>query len=202
MSTRFRKYLLISLALCFKTTVAQAHLVSTRFGDFYGGMLHPISALEHIFPWLAMGLLAGLQGPQRGRWMLLVFPMALLVGSVLAWWLPSVSVMTSLNTVSFMVLGGLVALAWSLPVSVLVILGMVFGLSHGYGNGLAMTGDMNRSLFVVGVASVGYVIITLVAALTTVIAQKRNWVMVAIRAAGSWIAAIGILLVGVKFAVG
>lgn len=199
MSKRLGEYLLISLPLFFSTTTAQAHLVSTRFGDFYGGMLHPISALEHIFPWLALGLLAGLQGPRRGRWVLLVFPVALLVGTVLAWLWPSVSLMTILNMVSFVVLGGLVALAWSLSVSVIVTLGLVFGLSHGYGNGLAMTDETNRSLFVAGVASAGYVIITLVTALTTVIARKRNWTMVAVRAAGSWIAAIGILLVGVEF---
>ena len=65
----------------------QAHLVSTRFGDFYGGMLHPLSALEHALPWLAVGLLAGFQGARFGRWILLAFPVGLLLGLMYAWYL-------------------------------------------------------------------------------------------------------------------
>lgn len=200
MTRRFCRRLIIALALLVPATAAQAHLVSTRFGDFYGGMLHPVSALEHVFPWLALGLLAGLQEPQRGRWMLLLFPLGLLGGMGLAWLSPSLGLMAGVNMLSFVVLGGLVALAWPLPLSVLGGLGILFGTSHGYGNGLAITAETNAALFVAGVASAGYVIITLVTTVTVMLSQKQTWIMIAFRAAGSWIAAIGILWVGVELA--
>src|SRR5262249_19117849 len=60
--------------------VAQAHLIDTRLGDFYGGVLHPLSGFEYALPWLAVAILAGLQGTRHARWVFAVFPLGLLVG--------------------------------------------------------------------------------------------------------------------------
>jgi hydrogenase/urease accessory protein HupE len=59
---------------------AAAHLVSTRFGELYSGLLHPLTTLQHLVPWLALGLLGGLQAPRTARWALLAFPLAVLAG--------------------------------------------------------------------------------------------------------------------------
>jgi len=72
----------LCLAALFQPAPAAAHLVNTRFGNFYDGMLHPLTAMEHMIPWLAIGLLAGPQ-PKAGRWMLLTFPIGLALGTVL-----------------------------------------------------------------------------------------------------------------------
>jgi urease accessory protein len=176
--------------------MARAHLVSTPFGDFYGGMLHPVTALEHLLPWPGVGLLAGFQEPTRGRWMLLAFPIGLLVGLGLAQWAPLVVSLSSVNVASFIVLGVLVALAWPLPLWVLTGLGLAFGVSHGHENGLAMSQQTNASLFLAGVAAAGYVVVTLMAALVSCLSQKRHGFRVAVRAAGSWIGAIGIMMAG------
>ena len=37
---------------------AHAHLVSTRFGEYYAGLLHPVITLSHLIPWLALALVA------------------------------------------------------------------------------------------------------------------------------------------------
>lgn len=188
----------VSALLLLVPAMARAHLVSTPFGDFYGGMLHPVTALEHLLPWLGLGLLAGFQHPTRGRWMLLVFPIGLLVGLGLAQWAPLVAPLSSLNVASFIVPGVLVALAWPVPLWALTGVGLAFGISHGHENGLAMSQQINVSLFVAGVAAAGYFVVTLIAALVSFLSQKRHGFRVAVRAAGSWIAAIGVMMVGLS----
>ena len=84
-------------------------MLDNRFGDFYGGVLHPLTALEHALPILALGLLAGQQGERAARWLVLTFPLALLLGAVLATVTPLLPSMSLLNAVSFVVLGLLVA---------------------------------------------------------------------------------------------
>ena len=64
------RWLAATLALVAVPLEAQAHLVNTRLGDFYGGMLHPLTGFEDALPWLALAVLAAFQGPHRARWLL------------------------------------------------------------------------------------------------------------------------------------
>ena len=178
---------------------AQAHLVTTRFGAFYSGMLHPLTALGQLLPWLALGLLAGLQDVKVGRWVLLAFPAALLAGVSLSVAYPELIALSQVNNLSFVLLGGLVGLAWRLPTPALVALSLILGLIHGYENGLAMTAGSDPALFAVGVTVAGYVAVTLVAAFTLFLRNKVGWGGIAVRAVGSWIAAIGIMMVGLDY---
>jgi urease accessory protein len=176
---------------------AFAHSLSNRFGDFYGGMLHPVTALEHALPIFALGLLAGQQGARAARWVLLVFPLALLLGATLATVAPALSWVSLLNKASFALLGALVAGAWRLPLPAVGGLAALFGLSHGYENGMAMTPDVAAHLFVPGVALIGFLLAALVSAATLALSARAEWLCIAVRVAGSWIAAIGILMLGV-----
>jgi urease accessory protein len=177
---------------------ASAHMVDNRFGDFYGGVLHPLTALEHALPILALGLLAGQQGERAARWLVLVFPLALLTGAVLATVTPLLPSMGLLNAVSFIALGLLVAVNWPLPLTVLIALGAVFGLSHGYENGRAMGPDSAMHLFIPGIALAGGLVTALVSAATIDLAA-RTWARVGVRVVGSWIAAIGIMTIGLAW---
>lgn len=178
---------------------AHAHLASTRLGDYYAGLLHPLTAFENLLPWLALGLLAGLHNGPAARWLLLVFPASVCMGAALSQLLPAVPGTSEFNLFSFVALGGLVALARPLPAAALLGLGALFGLAHGYGNGLALPPGGNLLLFVAGVTTAGYVAITLTTAATRAFVQERFWAAIAVRAAGSWIAAIGIMMVGIGF---
>jgi urease accessory protein len=80
---------------------------------------------------------------------------------------------------------------------VLVALGVLFGVSHGYENGRAMGPDTATYLFTLGVATIGGLITALVSAATIDLAATAAWPRVAVRIAGSWIAAIGIPMIGV-----
>ena len=177
---------------------ASAHTIDNRFGDFYGGLLHPLTALEHALPILALGLLAGQQGERAARWLVLGFPLALLIGAVLAVMTPALPSMRFLNAASFVVLGLLVAAGQRLPLTLLIALGGVFGLSHGYENGRAMGPDTAVHLFVPGIAVAGGLVIALVSAATIDLAT-RTWARVGVRVVGSWIAAIGIMTIGLAW---
>jgi len=174
---------------------AHAHAIGTRLGDFYGGLLHPVLTLEHVFPLIALGLWAGQHGPAGGRRVLVTFPLALLAGAMVgvmgrAWpW------MAEVNKVSFLVLGLLVAWARRWPTTVLVALAAVFGFSHGYGNSLGMEFQTAPPLFISGLLVAGVWMMALGSALTIVLSRRAEWLQVAVRVAGSWIAAVGIMIV-------
>lgn len=175
---------------------AHAHLVSSRFGDFYAGLLHPVTAFENMLPWLALGLLAGLQGGRPVRWLLVVFPLAAFIGALLAPLVPGIAGLAPFNLASFVALGALVALARPLAPALLLGLGALFGLSHGYDNGLALSKGGSIVLFASGVMTAGYLTIVLTTATTLAIASERAWARIAVRAVGSWIAALGIMMLG------
>jgi urease accessory protein len=177
---------------------AFAHTVDNRFGAFYGGALHLLSVFEHALPTLALGLLAGQQGERARRWLVLVFPLALLIGAGLAGALPPLPSMDILNAASFVALGLLVAAGSQLPLPVLIALGAVFGLSHGYENGRAMAPGTATHLFILGVATAGGLVVGLVSAATSDLAA-RAWARVGVRIVGSWIAAIGIMTIGLAW---
>jgi hydrogenase/urease accessory protein HupE len=73
-------------------------------------------------------------------------------------------------------------------------LAVVFGLVHGYLNGAAMSQAKLGALGLVGIVSTLFVTVALAAAM--VVAIRVPWGRIAVRVAGSWIAAVGLLLLG------
>jgi hydrogenase/urease accessory protein HupE len=73
-------------------------------------------------------------------------------------------------------------------------LALVLGLLHGYLNGSAMAQAKLGALGLTGIVTTLFVVVALAAAL--VVALRSPWARVAVRVAGSWIAAIGLLLLG------
>ncbi|HSN72508.1 MAG TPA: HupE/UreJ family protein [Steroidobacteraceae bacterium] len=177
--------------------VAHAHLVSTRFGDFYAGLLHPLTALENLLPWIALGLLAGMHEPRTSRWLLVLFPAGLAIGVWLGGEAPEWAALSTASYVAFIVLGLVVASGLRLPDTLLWSLGALCGLLYGYDNGLAMVRTTNALLFCAGVTTAGYVTLALLAAGSSLV-RERKWGTIAIRAASSWIAAVGIIMVTVS----
>lgn len=187
-------------ALLLAPQLAQAHLVSTPFGDFYGGMLHPITALEHLLPWLALGLLGGIQMKERSRWLLLVFPASVLLGVCLGVALGAPTWLTLVNLTSLVLIAAPTIAGLRLPTAALAGLGGLFGATHGAANGGALTPEGNALLFVSGVTAASYLLIALVVALAYTLVHRFQWGQIAVRALSSWIAAIGVLMLGLQFA--
>jgi urease accessory protein len=178
---------------------AHAHLVNTRLGDFYGGMLHPLTGIEDVLPWLALAILAALQGPQRARWLIALFPLGLLAGAVVSIFAPALPFSPAIGAGLLAVTGLAVAAAIKLPLPLLVGLGMAIALLHGYHNGQAMAATTDPLLFISGVTAIGYVYLTLLTGIGIAFLQGAGgWRQIALRAGGSWAAAIGIMILGLQ----
>lgn len=184
----------VAVAAAVSARPAQAHLVNTDLGSFYGGALHPLTAPEHLLPILALALLAGQQGAATARRILLAFPLGLAAGAWSAFTFPGWTVAYGINLVSFLVFGVLVAGNWRLPQGVLEALALVFGATHGYANGgAAGVAGVSKDLFLAGLLTTGIVVVTVVPAF--VLRLDLVWGRMAVRVVGSWIAAIGLLMI-------
>jgi urease accessory protein len=178
---------------------AHAHLVNTRLGDFYGGMLHPLTGIEDMLPWFALAVLAALQGPQRARWLIAVFPLGLLAGAVLSIYVPALPISPAVGAGLLAVTGLAVAAAVKLPLPLLVVLGTAIALLHGYHNGQAMAASTDPLLFICGLTATGYVYLTVLTAIGIAFLEGTGgWRPIALRAGGSWAAAVGLMVLGLQ----
>jgi hydrogenase/urease accessory protein HupE len=175
---------------------AQAHLVTTGLGPVYDGLVHFALTPEDLVPALALALLAGLRGAAHGRGALLVLPAAWLLGGLLGL-VAHGGMRPALTSISFVLLGGLVAADARLPLYATTMLATLLGLCHGYLNGTAMAQPRLGTLGLLGIV---VAVFTLVAVAASCVAPLRAaWARVVVRVAGSWIAAIGLLLLGWGF---
>jgi urease accessory protein len=195
-----RRTLLVAASILLLPTPSHAHLVTTGLGPFYDGVSHFALTPEDFLPALALALLAGQRGSRAGRLALFALPVGWLLGGLvgLAW--PTISYAPAITTVSFLALGGLVAAEARLRPEWVAGLAVVLGLVHGYLNGAAMAQAKLGALGLVGVVSTLFVAIALAAAM--VVAIRVPWGRIAVRVAGSWIVAIGLLLLGWSFRAG
>ena len=183
---------------------AHAHIIATRLGDFYTGGLHPLSGLEDGALWLGLAVLAGSQPGRQGRYVLLAFPLSLLAGLAGAvWWaLPPVPAIG--DAAAMVVLGGLIASGIVLPRMIVVGLTVAVGVWRGAANATGIGPATDLLLFAGGFVLTGYVVVTLTAAIAVAVLRgSAPWRMIAVRAWGSWLAAIGLMfgsyvLAGVK----
>jgi urease accessory protein len=184
----------VAAAACVASSPASAHLMNTGFGPFYDGLAHPLVTPEDLLPVAAMALLAGLRGARPGRSIVFVLPAAwlagMLAGRVFApqgdpIWLPP------LLTIA---LGALVAADRSLPLPVVVICGALLGLLHGWWNGAGLAPANAGITGLLGVTVTIFVVTTLLSG--AVVSLRKPWLRLIVRVSGSWIAAIGLLMLG------
>ena len=191
---RQRLALVAAGLLLFLPQAAHAHLVNTGLGPFYDGVSHFGLTPEDLLPALALALLAGQRGARVGRTILFALPAAWLLGGVAGLAFPTIAEVPALPTGAFLLLGGLVAAEAPLPLRGTVLLAVVVGLLHGYLNGAAMSEARLGALGLAGIVTTLFVVVALAAA--AVVAIRVPWGRIAVRVAGSWIAAIGLLLLG------
>jgi urease accessory protein len=172
---------------------ASAHLNSTGMGPMYDGLLHFFLSPEDIVPVVALALLAGLRGPEYGRRALFLLPASWFVGCFLGtmfqW-----TVSWPVAAISFLVFGGLVAANAQLSVRTMTVLAGVLGLVHGWMNGAGVPWSLSLVGAYAGLVAGLFVVVALVSAF--VIRLQPPWTRIAVRVAGSWIVATGLLLLG------
>lgn len=187
---RTRRFALAT-ALALVPFAAEAHLVSTRFGELYSGLLHPLTTLLHLVPWACLGLLAGLQRAETSRWVPLAFPLAVVAGLVFSLAGSESHIVTTVNVLSFVVLGGAVALAIELPRWGFLALVALFGITHGFANAAPGVTGYDFVLYATGLGLAAYLWVTLVSGGAFALAKDFRWGTPALRALGSWVAAAG-----------
>ena len=174
---------------------AEAHAVYQGAGDFYAGMLPPLTSPEHVLPMLVLGALAGQNGLKRCEFVLWAFPAAMAAGGCIALMVPGLRGVLLLNVVSTVLLGALLAAAFTLPSWLILILSVGFGLPDGYANGSAIIGQIRPAVFIAGMVVASFILIAYTVAATSFLLRLRpTWIAIAVRVAGSWAAAIGLLV--------
>jgi hydrogenase/urease accessory protein HupE len=173
---------------------AHAHLVQTGFGAFYDGLAHVALTPADLLVVIAIALLAGQRGTQAARWTLFALPIACLAGSALGARMPTDASLPLLTTLTFGVAGALVAIDVKLRAAAISAFAIVAGLLHGYVNGATLVPGGARVLALAGAVTAVFCLFAILSAQITVL--HVGWTRIAVRVAGSWIAAAGVLMIG------
>jgi urease accessory protein len=197
---RMRRPALISFWLTLAVTLtatpsAHAHLMNTGFGPFYDGLTHLFVTPEDLLPVIALALLAGLRGPRFGRAVLFALPVAWLAGSAVGLLLAPQVTLPVAETIVTIALGALLAVDCPLPIAAVGGLAILLGLLHGSLNGSELPKtNASGQISATGVAVALFVVVSLLAGQAASVRVPRA--RVAVRVAGSWIVAIGLLMLG------
>jgi hydrogenase/urease accessory protein HupE len=174
---------------------AEAHLVTTGLGPVYDGIGHLLMTPQDLLPLLALALYSGLRGVKYGRGVLFLLPLIWLAGGV-AGLTVNITPPVVLPAVSFLLIGTLVAADIHLPPHVMTIPVIAAGLIHGFFSGSALKEDAGLLGLLGSVAAV-FILFSLTAAF--VASLRTPWTRIAVRVAGSWTVACGLLMLGWLF---
>jgi len=182
------------LAALVAASPAQAHLMNSGFGPFYDGLAHPLISPEDLLPAVAVTLLAGLGGARQGRLVLATLPSAWLAGMAAGFVIGLPTAPAWLIAAMTAIIGSLVASDLRLPLAVVIAVAAGLGALHGYDNGRDLAATAGALVAIVGIACSLFAVVSLVAGQVAVL--RAEWARLAVRISGSWIAAIGLLMLG------
>jgi hydrogenase/urease accessory protein HupE len=184
----------VAVLVCLGCPSAEAHLVTTGLGPVYDGIAHLALSPADMAVVVVLVLLAAMRGARHGRWVLALLPMAWLAGGVAGLMFPINASLGWATGLSLLVAGALVAADRNLTLPVVAVLAALIGAFHGYLTGAAFAREPSAALELTGELAALIVVATLVAGL--VLSVKAFWARVVLRVMGSWIAAMGLLLIG------
>ncbi len=172
---------------------AEAHLPSIGLGPIYDGIFHLLLSPEDLIPVIALALLAGQSGALSSRRVLWTLPLAWLAGGFTGMFL-GIPRGSALTCFSFLLLGGLIASNAKLSLQLIAALAALLGFFHGYLNGSGINRFNDGVYTIFGLALAVFVVVALFSSF--VIPLRRQWTLIVVRVAGSWIAASGLLILG------
>jgi hypothetical protein len=171
-----------------------AHLVETGFGAFYDGFAHVAVTPADLLVVVAIALFAGQRGSGAARLALFAMPIAWLAGGLVGARWPESAAWPLSTTLTFAAAGALVALNATLRDTGVALLAVVAGLLHGLVNGATTAPAGATPLALAGAITAIFCVTAILSAEVT--ALPAGWPRVAVRVAGSWIAAAGLLMLG------
>jgi hydrogenase/urease accessory protein HupE len=192
--SRLPLYAFVVFAFAMCAAPAEAHLNSTGMGPIYDGLMHFLTSPEDLVPVLALALLAGLRGAAYGRRALFTIPTAWLLGGLIGLTAAAANPHPIVAAAWFLLLGGMLAADAKLSLRVTTAMAALLGLYHGYLNGTGMGQVSSAAVALLGLVFAVFVLVALTAAI--VVQLRAHWARLAVRVAGSWIAASGLLMLG------
>ena len=171
---------------------ADAHLVTTGLGPLYDGIGHMLLSPEEWITVAGLGLLAGMRGPVAGRFVLFSLPCAWLLGGFAGYFI-TVALSSLFSAAALLIVGGLLAADLKADQNIVVTIAAVLGFLQGYLEGASLGTADGATLALLGTAAAAFVIVALAAGL---VVHVSGWRRIVVRVAGSWIVAVGILLLG------
>ena len=176
---------------------ADAHLMTTGLGPVYDGMMHVLVSPHDLLALAMVAVLGAMNGPVGGRRALFSLVPAWLV----AGWVASLGVSAASATwveivpiVSLLALGVLVAVDCALPAWLVSLVALAVGVAHGSLNGESLAADEAGNLVLAGITITVFAAVALAAG--GAVSLRAPWTRIALRAGGSWTAAIGLLTLG------
>jgi urease accessory protein len=193
-----------ALALAAAAGSAAAHSPIPGIGNFYSGAAHPFISPAHLIALLALGLVVGQRGQRAGgfgplRVPLIVLTATLVLGAVLAAgaWFGDPDTDRALLLLA--ALGALaVVAAWPAPLALVLLLAAAVALAVMLASAPSGVDASALRTSLVGTAVASLVVVAYAAVM--VAAAQRAWLAVAVRVAGSWIAAAALLVLALSFA--
>jgi hydrogenase/urease accessory protein HupE len=177
-------------------TPALAHPPPLGLTGFTGGALHPLFVIDHVLAVLAVGLLMGSQ--PRWRW-LPAISFVLGIAAGIAVMVSGAAPLYANETIlGIAVLSGvLVALAWPLSIRIGIALAGVLGIAIVLDSPPETLSIREANQTLAGTAFGATVF--LIAVRQAAQYARPLWARIAVRAAGSWIAAAAILALALRF---
>lgn len=180
------------ISLVLEPSVATAHLVTTGMGPVYDGIGHLLLTPEDLLPALAVALYAGMLGTAAGQRALFLLPLAWLLGGLAGLFAESQSP-PLLSALAFLTLGLLIAADLRCSITCFTVLTVGVGLVHGFFNGVSLQ-ESAAALRLIGITAALFVLMAIVSA--RIVSLQQPWTRIVVRVSGSWMAAIGLLMVG------
>lgn len=192
--TRVSLVMPVTVGLYAVPGAAHAHLVTSGLGPFYDGALHLLLSPGDLLGLIALALLAGLRGSVAARPTLIALTLCWLLAGLVGRELSPTTELAWLNFAVTVALGLLIAADIRLPSGLVAALGGLFGVFHGLLNGSTLTAQGDGATSLLGIVTTALVVVLLVSA--TVVSLRQFWARVAVRVAGSWIVAVGVMMLG------
>jgi urease accessory protein len=185
----------VLVCLVASTTPAHAHSPLMGIGGVFGGVIHALLIPEHGLGVLALGLVLGRQQQAGRRTGLLVFTAALGCGLAAAALLDEEMLAADILLVATGILGLMVAAAW-MPTLLALCLAAVAALTLGMDSKPDGISEAEAVRMLIG-SGFGAVLGLAIVAEGSVYLQG-NALRIAARVAGSWIAAIAIMVLALR----
>jgi urease accessory protein len=185
-------------ALLVATTPARAHDVAVGIGGFYGGLMHPLLVPAHLLALAALGLCIGQHAPRQRAILLALFAASLVAGVIV---IVSAFAMTAAEYAILAVAaaaGLAVAIARPQWLIVSTPLAVVAGAAIELDSVPQEISMAATFLALSGSAVAAFLIVMVLSDLTAY--WRRDWQRIAVRIAGSWIAASAILVLALRLA--